>query len=49
VLLVVIVYVAEDRVAVVLLTTVVGVRVSERRQSMRRKRAISLGGIRRHH
>jgi len=48
VLLVVAVYAAEDRVAAVLLATVVGVRVSERRQSVRRKRAVSLGGIRRH-
>jgi len=36
VLLVVAVYVAEDRVA-----AVVGVRVSERRQSVRRKRAVN--------
>jgi len=48
VLLVVAVYAAEDRVAAVLLATVVGVRVSERRQSVRRKRAVSLGGIGRH-
>jgi len=44
VLLVVAVYAAEDRVAAVLLATVVGVRVSERRQSVRRKRAVNWVG-----
>ena len=44
VLLVVAVYAAEDRVAAVLLPTVVGVRASERRQSVRRKRAVNWVG-----